>query len=109
MVTPAIVMKISSVLRLITPPTSFVVVAGDWPGSLISLLVLNLPIQGAFSRSGFMNILNLLNIKLPPGNQSQTSTALRTTQPKFFVVRRGLLPQTCVGLVRGLPARHHHI
>jgi hypothetical protein len=34
---------------LITPPTSFVVVAaGDWPGSLILLLALNLPIQGAF-------------------------------------------------------------
>ena len=41
-------MKIASVLRLITPPTSFVVVARDWPGSLISLLALNLPIQGAF-------------------------------------------------------------
>ena len=41
-------MQFSSVLRLITPPTSFVVVAGDWPGSLISLLALNLPIQGAF-------------------------------------------------------------
>jgi hypothetical protein len=48
MVTPAIVMKIASVLRFITPPTSFVVVAGDWPGSLISLLALNLPIRGAF-------------------------------------------------------------
>jgi hypothetical protein len=29
------------------PPSGFVVVAGDWPGSLISLLALDLPIQGA--------------------------------------------------------------
>jgi hypothetical protein len=42
------VIQILSVLRLITPPTSFVVIAGDWPGSLILLLALNLPIQEAF-------------------------------------------------------------
>ena len=46
-------MQISSVLRLITPPTSFVVVAGDWPGFLILLLALNLPIQGAFFPARF--------------------------------------------------------
>ena len=46
-------MQSLSVLHLITPPTSFVVVAGDWPGSLISLLALNLPIQGAFFPARF--------------------------------------------------------
>jgi hypothetical protein len=30
------------------PPALFVVVAGDWPGSLVSLLLLDLPIQGAY-------------------------------------------------------------
>jgi hypothetical protein len=35
-------------LRVITPPSGFVVVAGDWPGSLILLLALDLPIQGAY-------------------------------------------------------------
>ena len=45
---PEKVMHILLVLRILTPPTPCVFVAGDWPGSLILLLALNLPIQGAF-------------------------------------------------------------
>ena len=37
-----------------------------------------------------MNILNLLNIKLLPGNQFQTSAVLRTTQPKFSLLSGGV-------------------
>jgi hypothetical protein len=36
------------VLEVITPPAGFVVVAGGWPGSLILLLALDLPIQEAY-------------------------------------------------------------
>jgi hypothetical protein len=42
------VLHILSVLHLIQPPLAFVVVAGDWPGGLVLLLSLDLPIQGAF-------------------------------------------------------------
>ncbi len=41
-------LHISSVLRILSPPTSFVIVAGGWPGCLVSLLSLGLPVQGAY-------------------------------------------------------------
>jgi hypothetical protein len=42
------VLHILLVLHLIQPPLAFILVAGDWPGGLVLLLSLDLPIQGAF-------------------------------------------------------------
>ncbi len=43
-----VAVHISSVLRLVAPPSSFMIVAGDWPGCLVLLLSLGLPVQEAY-------------------------------------------------------------
>jgi hypothetical protein len=63
------VMLILSVLWLIKAPASFVVVAGEWPGGLILLLSLGLPIQEAFFLVWYHKYLNLLNTVLHHGAQ----------------------------------------
>ncbi len=63
------VLYILLVLCLIWPPSAFVVFAGDWPGDLVLLLSLDLPIQGAFFPIGFMSTLNPLTAMLHSGVQ----------------------------------------
>ena len=53
------VTSLSAVLHPIAPPGGFVVVAKDWPSSLISVLGLHLPLVAAYFPSHFHHYFNL--------------------------------------------------
>ena len=53
------VTSLSAVLHLIAPPGGFVVVAKDWPSSLISVLGLHLPLVAAYFPSHFHHYFKL--------------------------------------------------
>ena len=51
--------SLSAVLRAVAPPGGFVVVAKDWPSSLISVLGLQLPLVAAYFPKHFHHYFNL--------------------------------------------------
>ena len=51
--------SVSAVLHAVAPPGGFVVVAKDWPSSLISVLGLRLPLVAAYFPKQFHHYFNL--------------------------------------------------
>ena len=58
--------RISLVLRVVSPHSAFVVVAGDWPGALVTLLCLNLHVTGAFFPRNLHQYFKPINDKITP-------------------------------------------
>ena len=49
---------INLVLRVVTPPDKLVIVSGNWPASLVSVLALGLPLQDAFFLKSYHGYFN---------------------------------------------------
>jgi hypothetical protein len=80
---------ISSVLRLVAPPSSFVIVAGDRPGCLVSLLLLGLPVQEAYLPAKYHAYFNASRYCVTSWQSTVTFRGISNVGEKYVYVMSG--------------------